>query len=194
MDASHEAIWKHAAPLLGVRSNDIHTRYCYHFARALCDLHPEADADVVLPAILLHDIGWSTVPPDKLLLAFGPHMQYPGLRRQHEVEGARLGREILASIGYPGNRAERIAGIIDGHDTRGQALSLEDGLVKDADKLWRYTTHGLETVRGWFGYDTDRQIALLAEWTGTRFFDDAARHMAIGLLTGLRAGHEVGRG
>jgi HD superfamily phosphodiesterase len=194
MDSRHEAIWRHAAPLLGVRSNDVHTQYCYRFARALCELHPEADAGIVLPAILLHDVGWSTVPPDKLLLAFGPHMQYPELRRQHEVEGARLARQILASIGYPADRVDDIARIIDGHDTRRHALSLEDGLVKDSDKLWRYTAHGLDTVRGWFGYAPDQQLGLLADWSRTRFFDEAARHMAIGLLTALGAEHEVGRG
>jgi len=44
MSPSHLAIWRRAAPLLGVRSNDVHTRYCYRFAEALCALHPEADA------------------------------------------------------------------------------------------------------------------------------------------------------
>jgi len=180
VNTRYQPIWQQAAPLLGVRSNDVHTRYCYVFAEALCDLHPEADREIVVPAILLHDIGWNTVPPDKLLVAFGPHMQYPELRRQHEVEGARLARRILASVGWPAERSGAIAKIIDGHDTRSDALSLEDGLVKDADKLWRYKL--------------DRQLDLLAEWTRTRFFDDAARHMAIGLLTGLRAESEVGRG
>jgi len=194
MEARHQALWEQAAPLLTVRSNDVHTRYCYRFAQALCELRPEANAEVVLAAILLHDIGWSTVPPDKLLLAFGPHMQYPELRRQHEIEGARLARPMLAAAGYPVERIEAITRIIDGHDTRGTALSLEDGLVKDADKLWRYTAHGLETVRGWFGYEPARQLALLEEWSRTRFFDEAARHMAIGLLTALRAELEVGRG
>jgi HD superfamily phosphodiesterase len=194
MSRRHAAIWHHAAPLLSVRSNDVHTQYCYQFGQALCALHPEADADVVLPAILLHDVGWSTVPPDKILLAFGPHMRHPELRRQHEVEGARLAREILAAVGHPADRVESIAEIIDGHDTRQQALSLDDGLVKDADKLWRYTPHGLETVRGWFAYDVDTQLVLLDEWARTRFFDAAARHMATGLLAALRAEQEVRHG
>ena len=194
MDPRHEAIWRRATPLLGVRSNDVHTEYCYRFALALCAIHPEADAAVVLPAILLHDIGWSTVPTDRILESFGPRTRYPELRRQHEVEGARLARHILAEVGHPSAQTEAIVQIIDGHDTRDHALSLEDGLVKDADKLWRYTPFGLETVRGWFGHDVETQLALLEEWTRTRFFVDAARHMALGLLTGLRAELEVRRG
>ena len=193
MDPRHDAIWLRAAPLLNVRSNDVHTQYCFRFARALCAVHPEADAEVVLPAILLHDVGWSTIPPDKLLLAFGPHMRFPELRREHEIEGARLAREILVSIGYPANRIDAIAQIIDGHDTRNHAMSLEDGLVKDADKLWRYTPHGLQTVRGWFGYEVAEQLRLLEDWSRSRFFDEAARHMAIGMLTALRAEQELGR-
>ena len=194
MDPRHEAIWRRAKPLLGVRSNDVHTLYCYRFALALCELHPEADAGVVMPAILLHDIGWSTVPPDKILQAFGPRTQYPELRRQHEVEGARLAREILTMVDHPPPQIDAIAGIIDGHDTRQESLSLEDGLVKDADMLWRYTPFGLETVRGWFGYGVDEQLALLEEWCRTRFHVSAARHMAMGLLTALRAGVELGDG
>ena len=31
-----------------------------------------------------------------------------------------------------------IQSIIEGHDTRQEALSLNDALVKDADKLWRF--------------------------------------------------------
>lgn len=194
MDPRHDAIWRRAEPLLGVRSNDVHTLYCYRFARALCLLHPAADAEVVIPAILLHDIGWSTVPPDKILQAFGPHTRYPELKRQHEVEGARLAREILTAVGHPPAHTEMVVRIIDGHDTRADALSLEDGLVKDADKLWRYTPFGLETVRGWFGHTIDQQLDLLDDWCRTRFFGEAARHMATGLLTGLRAEQELRRG
>ena len=194
MDAHHDVIWQRAVPLLGVRDNDVHTLYCYRFARALCGLHPAADAEIVIPAILLHDIGWSTVPPDKILQSFGPRTEYPELRRQHEVEGARLAREILTAVGHSPARTDAIAGIIDGHDTRAHALSLEDRLVKDADKLWRYTPFGLETVRGWFGHSVDEQLTLLDDWCRTRFFDDAARHMALGLLTGLTAERELRRG
>ena len=33
---------------------------------------------------------------------------------------------------------EEVVAIIDGHDSRRHALSRNDELVKDADKLWRY--------------------------------------------------------
>jgi len=34
--------------------------------------YPEADEEIVLPAILLHDVGWKMVPEEKELNAFGP--------------------------------------------------------------------------------------------------------------------------
>lgn len=185
MDAQYLPVWQRANPYLATRSNDTHTLYCYHFTRQLLAAYPEADAIIVLAAILLHDVGWSTVPEDKQLQSFGPNMIYPELRRQHEIEGARIAGEILHELGYDSAHINEITTIIDGHDTRDELLSLNDALVKDADKLWRYTPFGLETIREWFGYSIEQQMALLATWIETRFYTDAGRHMARGLYAYL---------
>ena len=37
---------------------------------------------------------------------------------------------------------EEVVAIVDGHDSRLHALSRNDELVKDADKLWRYSVTG----------------------------------------------------
>lgn len=187
LDEGLERVWRHAVPYLGVRDNLRHTRYCCHFARTLLALHPEARAEVVMPAIVLHDVGWSTVPEDTLMLAFGPRARHPELLRQHEAEGARIASDILSLCGYPADLITAVTAIVDGHDTHEGARSIEDAIVRDADKLWRYTPFGLETVRGWFGHSAEEQIALLAEWQGRRFFTAAGRTMAAGLLAGLTA-------
>lgn len=186
MDAKYLPIWECAKPYLNTRSNDKHTRYCYYFAEQLCEAYPDADRDIVLSAMLLHDVGWSTVPEDKQLQSFGPHMIYPELRRQHETEGARIAHEILNKSDYPAHAIDKIVSIIDGHDTRQESLSIEDSLVRDADKLWRYTPFGLETVGGWFNFSQDEQMALLSKWLGTRFHTDAGREMARGLYAYLK--------
>ena len=139
----------------------------------------------MLPALLLHDVGWSTVPEEKQLRSFGPKMRYPELRRQHETEGVRIATEILRGFGYDAVQVRQITIIIDGHDTRKESLSLNDSLVKDADKLWRYTPFGLATVRDWFGYTTHEQLDLLEKWLGYRFYTETAVHMARGLLGNL---------
>ena len=182
---THQPIWQAAQPYLQTRSNDRHTRYCYVFAQQLLKLHPEADAEIVLPALLLHDVGWRSVPEEKQLLSFGPNMRYPELRRQHETEGVRIATEILQTLGYDWVQIKQITAIIDGHDTRKESLSLNDSLVKDADKLWRYTPFGLATVSAWFGYTINEQLDLLEKWLGYRFYTETAVHMARGLLGNL---------
>ena len=44
----------------------------------------------------------------------------------------------------------RSAEIIDGHDTRAEPRSLNDRLVRDADKLWRFTVTGIAVACDWF--------------------------------------------
>ena len=60
------AIWLCAKPWLDVRSNDEHTLISYWLAQALLRRHPDADDRVVLPAVLLHDVGWKMFPEEKL--------------------------------------------------------------------------------------------------------------------------------
>lgn len=50
-------VWDRAKDFLTVRSNDVHSLYAYGIARQLTQLIPEARAEIVLPAILLHDTG-----------------------------------------------------------------------------------------------------------------------------------------
>ncbi|MCP5096772.1 MAG: HD domain-containing protein [Chloroflexi bacterium] len=189
MKSEHQPIWARAHPYLQTRSNDTHTLYCYYFVQQLLQIHTEANPEVVLPAMLLHDVGWSTVPEDKQLLSFGPNMQYPDLRRQHETEGAHIAASILSELEFTPELTAEIVSIIDGHDTRKASLSLNDSLVKDADKLWRYTPFGLETVSAWFGYTIPQQLQLLEKWLGYRFYTETAVHMARGLLASLFMNH-----
>ncbi|MEM7347850.1 MAG: phosphohydrolase, partial [Chloroflexota bacterium] len=120
-------------------------------------------------------------------LSFGPHMRYPELRRQHEIEGARIAGEILVNCGYDRALIDQITVIIDGHDTRKQTLSLNDSVLRDADKLWAYTPIGMGMVRDWFDYSGSQYIDMLTKWLDTRFYTEAGGHMARGLLAALLA-------
>lgn len=167
-----------AAPYLNTRSNDIHTSISFQLALRLLGDYPEADKAVVLPAIILHDVGWKMIPEDEQLSAFGPNMTNVDLRRQHEQEGARIARGILTELNYDSKMVEEIIAIIDGHDSRDAPLSLNDKLVKDADKLWRFTPEGVaidhrrfcferkdylvwleKQIDGWMNTPEARQIA-----------------------------------
>lgn len=185
MNERDRAIFARALPYLDVRSNDEHTAHSYNLARALLKWHPQAKEEIVLPAILLHDIGWKTVPEDKLLLAIGPGAKLPEFVRQHEVEGARMARDELAAAGLGDLPVEEIAAIIDGHDTRKIAISLEDALVKDADKLWRFTPHGQSKIRQWFGYAPAAAVEMLRSFVVPALLTDAGRGMADAFLASV---------
>ncbi|HEX6020424.1 MAG TPA: HD domain-containing protein [Solirubrobacter sp.] len=137
----YEHVWAAAAPYLRARKNDVHVPLSYGYARTLLAEHPDADPDVVLPAVILHDTGWAVV--EHRTEQVGPDMLKSDMRRAHEIEGARIAREITGN--------EEIATIIDGHDTRLHALSRNDELVKDADKLWRYCVAGVGIGCDFFG-------------------------------------------
>jgi HD domain len=181
MQARDLALWRAARPWLDVRSNDEHTLMSYALAQALLDLIPDADEAVVLPAILLHDTGWKQMPQDKLALAVGPKAQFPELQRDHEIAGVAIGQDILARLNLGLKDAEILA-IIDGHDTTKQARSVNDAVMKDADKLWRFTAHGRHTIGGWFGSDAKDTLAMLQDFVLPSFLTPQGRAMAGALL------------
>ena len=171
-------IIKKAEPYLNTRKNDVHVPLAYDFARRLLKHYPEADEDVVLPAIILHDVGWKMVPEEKQLECFGLKTDI-NKRRIHEREGVIIAHEILASLGYANEKIREILDIVDGHDTRQEALNLNDQLVKDADKLWRFTAVGVEIDYKRFGRTLGEQLEFLArvidEWLFTAEAKDMAR-------------------
>lgn len=148
MKEAFKEIRRLAAPYLDTRKNDIHTDIATEFVFKLLEKEG-GDEDVVVPAIILHDVGWKRVPEELQLKAFEPKANSPELNRIHEVEGVRIAKEILEKVKYDKDKTEEILRIIDGHDSRKEAFSLNDRIVKDADRLWRYTKEG-------FDIDTER--------------------------------------
>jgi hypothetical protein len=188
-----QEIWDRALPYLDVRDNDAHTLYAYGLAAALLKVVPQARADVVLPAILLHDTGWKTVDPAQILPAISPASRNLQTVRKHETEGALIAAHILADLGYPPADTAPIAAIIDGHDTRRHALNTDDAVVKDADKLWRLTPHGLRTVGSWFCLDAEQALRLTLSLTYDRLLTEPARAIAGALAAVARLDHSPQR-
>lgn len=170
-------IFNLAGPYLDTRDNVIHTRIAYSFALKLLEAEG-GDERVVIPAVLLHDLGWKMVPEDLQLRAFGPGKRDLEMNRIHEVEGARIAREILESIDYEPDLIEEIVTIISEHDSRPVALSLNDAIVKDSDKLWRFSKEALVVDPKRFRVDP----AVHAEWLKHRinawFFTETAKKLA----------------
>ena len=181
------ALWHDARPFLDVRNNDEHTLVAYGVAKMLLAELPEAQGSVVLPAILLHDVGWKRVPQELLLEAIGRNPTRPDLVRAHEVHGVGIAREILERHRPEGVDIEAVLAIIDGHDTTRHARSLEDAVVKDADKGWRTTPHGMATIRGWYGWSLAEYLDMVTVVSNPRLLTAPGRAMAEGFAAALRA-------
>ncbi len=187
MRAIHERIYEKAKPYLKTRQNEVHVAIAYAFACRLLDFYPDADENVVVPAILLHDVGWKAVPEEKQLNAFGPGMKDEKTRRLHEIQGVRIAKKILNSVNYSEEKTQEIVSIIEGHDSRLEALSLNDSLVKDADKLWRYSPMGVNIDHVRFGIDRESYLDWIGTTIDTWLFTPYARTMAHEALDEARA-------
>ena len=130
-------IFQLAKPFLSVMNNDAHTQDAVDLAFRLLGAE-DGERDLVIPAVILHDVGWSKVPEDLHLLTRKPGSD-KGLTRMHEVEGVKIARSILDKMADHHLPVDEILEIINGHDTREKAVTIHDGIVKDADKLSRYS-------------------------------------------------------
>ena len=175
---NYTELYERAKPYLDTRQNDVHTGVVYGFALRLLEKYPAADEAVVLPAVILHDVGWKMIPEDQQVKAFGPKMKDADLRRIHEVEGVRIAGEILAAAGYDAARRAEILAIIDGHDSREMALSLNDQLMKDSDKLWRFTRTAVEIDHRRFGMELREHLTWLGQQIESWLFTPEARLIA----------------
>jgi hypothetical protein len=180
-------MWHDALPYLDVRNNDEHTIIAYNIAKMLLREIPEADESVVLPAILLHDVGWKRVPPELLLDAIGRKPTRLDLVRDHELYGVEIAREILEKHRPEGVDIQAVLDIIDGHDTTKHAKSINDAVVKDADKGWRSTPHGMRTIAGWYEVPLSEILMMLTERSNDLMLTGPGRALAIGQTEAVRA-------
>ncbi|MCF8130419.1 MAG: HD domain-containing protein, partial [Deltaproteobacteria bacterium] len=136
------------------------------------------DEDIVMPAIILHDTGWKKVPEDIQSKAFGPKATLPEWNRVHEVEGARIAGDILRKVNYPEDKILEIQEIIKRHDSRKDALSLNDSIVKDSDKLWRYSKIAVQINEKRFRLTADESIERLRRNLEPWFLTRSGKRMA----------------
>ena len=170
-------IYALALPHLMTRRNDVHTRICYGFALRLLK-REGGDPDIVVPGVLLHDVGWIKVPEELQPLAFGPKMTRPDLRDLHEREGAAMAAAILAGVGYPQALSERIRLIILRHDSGRTAETVEEALVKDSDKLYRFSRNGFYMDVEYFSARHGAHLDFLEERLDRWFLTPTGRRLA----------------
>src|SRR5699024_9169698 len=123
--------------------------------------YPTADRELVLIGTLLHDTGWAHVDEDRIISeGFRGDWRQADIRYEHEVQGCLVARSGLPDLGYSDEFVASVCAIIDGHDTRQEAHSLEHALMRGDDRSWGFDRVGIALASGWFGqtpdYYTDR--------------------------------------
>lgn len=164
----YDPVWRRAEPYMRARKNDVHIPLSFAWAVKLVEAHPEADPDVCLLAILLHDIGWYAIDMERIV-AEGFRSENPlqsDVRYLHEAEGVRLAVPVLKDCGWAEEVIAQVCEIIDGHDTRPHPHHLNDRVVRDADKLWRFEVTGISVASDWFGMTPGDYARKLAGETG----------------------------
>lgn len=183
-----DPIWARVVPETRARSNDIHLPISLAYAERLCAVHPEADALLVRVTILLHDTGWGRVDEERILSeGFSGDWRKADIRYEHERQGCLIAEEVLPELGYDDAFVARVTAIIDGHDTRPEPRSLEDALVRDADRLWRFDHTGIALAHGWFKLTPSAYMDRLEAEIIPELQTTAARRMAEADLARSRA-------
>ena len=189
----YDPVWRAAEPYMRARKNDVHIPLSFDWAVRLLDHFPEADRDVCLLAILLHDIGWWAIDMDTIIAEGfrSANILQSDVRYRHEAEGVRLATEVLRSTGWDDTVIAQVCEIIDGHDTRLDPRHLDDRIVRDADKLWRYEVTGTAIGCDWFG-ETPAQTCARNETILKKFETEQGRAYAAAALAETRRALKVG--
>ena len=173
----YQKIFERAKPFLRTRKNVIHTKIALQYALKLLK-EETGDDKIVIPGILLHDVGWKMVPEPLQLTAFGPNASNPELVRMHELEGAKIARNILEQLHYSPKKVKEICDIVRGHDSRKRPISRNDLLVKDSDKLFRYSRKGISLYSDIFQITEKTYIRYLEGKIDQWFFLPTSRKLA----------------
>jgi len=105
----------------------------------------EIDFDVLMPVVILHDIGYSKVPKNA-----DPYNL--DIRELHSKEGAKMAENILLSLDYPNKKIVEIKRLILKHDNWAFGDNFSDEPVlrifNNFDFMWMASEKGFDIVRG----------------------------------------------
>jgi len=148
MKTEFKKIWILAIPFLQkCRPGDlIHTVVAMrHLEEIIQAEGKDIDEDILIPTIILHDIGWSKCP-EELVKNFFTNVKKADtkeeLRIQHMEAGASLSRKVLEKLNWDRVKIDLIVSIIAKHDIPEKMTSPIEKIVFDADFSWRYSSEG----------------------------------------------------
>ncbi|MFO0906519.1 MAG: hypothetical protein U0939_26175 [Pirellulales bacterium] len=148
----------------------LHIAFSTQFA---LDLVAAGAADpLIIPAILLHDMGYFAITDKEA-------WNRPEVRVTHMQEGAALAAEVLARHGYAPADLRRVVGMVATHDNPylGYPLSGADRLaLRDCDRVW--VMHCVSFYKDWSSKrapDPNTNVRRLLAVRRVHFYGEAAR-------------------
>ncbi len=147
LDREYINIWREAETYLkrGRWFDISHTIIVIDFAKRLCrDL--KGDPGVVIPASILHDVGYSAYSEEPELELKTTLPEIPPFSREikegHLIKGAEFSEKILRKVGYT-YKVQEIVFIVRNHESadgeKPDMKNLNHSIVSDADALARVT-------------------------------------------------------
>jgi HD superfamily phosphodiesterase len=173
-------LFKLAEPYLKTRGDLLHTQVAHQYSLLLLK-EEGGDKRIVEPAVILHDVGWSRLKPEEIEGSYGVRAageKAKNFNRVHELEGAKIARALLHETRYDPLLIDKIGLIIERHDSGKETNSLEEKVVKDTDKLWRFSKVGYYQEMERQGLGSEERLRFLSEHLGSWFFTETARKMA----------------
>ncbi len=145
MDPIYFKIWELAQPYYEKgRPMDIaHIKWMMRDAFLVCQIE-KIDDSLLLPLVILHDVGYAKVPKDNI--------SDLDLRKANMEEGAKIAKEILEKVDYPKDKVEKIVYYISVHDNWAfgdNEIYKNDKILAvftDLDFIWMATEKGFVAV------------------------------------------------
>ena len=145
MKPTYQQIWKLAKPYYKKgRPMDIdHIEWMMKDALLVCKKE-NLDDTLLLPLVILHDVGYAEVPKDN------PYNL--DLRKAHMKAGKKIAKEILEKVNYPKDKIKTISYYVSVHDNwalGNNKIYQKDvilGTFTDLDFIWMTTKKGFPAI------------------------------------------------
>lgn len=186
----YKEIWDKAFPYQDFRNDKGHAFIVTIYAQEICRKE-KCNMDVVIPAAILHDTGWSQLPLEERMSVFKygvPKEERLRIREAHQRESVKIASDTLKSINYPENIIAEILEIISQHDTREGFISDNEGAMRDADKLWRFDDYGFlnDNQNSGLPFNTEIQSLEKKLKDPTFLYFDSSKETALKLIENLK--------
>ena len=180
-------LWHDARPYLDVRNNDEHTLVAYGVAQMLLKELPEAERrSCCRPSCCMMSAGkrcrksccWTPSAGHPSAPIWCATTSFTALKLRAKFWNATAPKAWISTRFWPS---------LTGMTPPATREVLEDAVVKDADKGWRTTPHGMRIIRGWYGWSVADYIDMVTVVSNPRLLTAPGRAMAEGFTAALRA-------